>query len=72
MNGGDGKETDECTTAVGVATPYHEQMNYIISSPPEKFASTQNIIFTSQKLRSLVKTLEEQYGKDIFLAGGTV
>ena len=65
-----GRKTYEWVTAEGVTHPHPEQTNYIFTSTPEKFTSTEHIIFTSHSPLSVVEDLKGNNGRNIFLVGG--
>ncbi len=49
--------------------PYADRMSYIITSRPE--INRDNIIFTDEPVCDLVKALQNEEGKDIWIVGGS-
>jgi dihydrofolate reductase len=67
-----GRKTYDWVTAQGMSNPHPEQIQYVFTSTPEKYASAKNTIFTSADPIETAKELQTQKGKNIFLVGGGV
>ncbi len=65
-----GRKTYDEVVKMGVSSPYPNQMNYVFTHSPDRYGSTEKIIFTDRNPIEIAKELLHQEGKDIFLVGG--
>ena len=65
-----GRKTYDFMKTAGEADGIKGQINYVFTSTPQKFQSTEKLIFTSEDPAELWKKIRTTEGKDAWLAGG--